>query len=344
MDKATIEATQNVKSADLKELAFVEGPCLTMFVPARNYALLKNATHAAQSLLKERGMSDREVREFLEPLAHIEGESYGSLVAFRSKDLFKYFQVREELQESAIVADQFQVLSFLKALQDEHKHFYLLALSQKHVRLLRCTNHSADEVPLGPNTPTNVEQWLETRTPTSSADGPTAGAFTSTTDRDKLDEHIANFFRQIDSAVFEILRGETAPLVVCAVEYEATMWREINRYPHLVEGHVQGSPESLKGGEMHKRALEIVQKAFEEPMHKALELYERMGGSERVTSSPKEVAKAAAGGRVAHLFLSGTDELVNAAALQTIAHGGDVWMTEPKFVPGGGPVAALLRY
>ena len=76
----------------------------------------------------------------------------------------------------------------------------------------------------------------------------------------------------------EVLRGETAPLVLAGVEYETAMYRELNSYPHLAEGNVHGSPESLKGGELHKRALEVAQRAFEEPMKKALQTYEKLGG------------------------------------------------------------------
>ena len=85
-------------------------------------------------------------------------------------------------------------------------------------------------------------------------------------------------------------------------------------------------------------------------MRKALDLYERLGGSERVSSKIKEITEAAASGRVAHLFISegiGTtsnNETLNSAALQTIAFGGEIWVTSPKNVPGGAPAVALFRY
>ena len=113
------------------------------------------------------------------------------------------------------------------------------------------------------------------------------------------------------------------------------------------------SPDSLKGGELHKRALEVVKEAFEAPLRKALAMYERLGGTERVSSKPVDVVKAAGESRVSHLFIAegashpggrSGEDLLNIAALQTIANGGEVWITPGPNVPGHGPVAALLRY
>jgi hypothetical protein len=374
MEKATIDATRSISLSDVKEIAMVEGPCLTIAVPIQpaentsrqDYMRFKSAAHSAEPALSARGLKAREIREFLDPIAHIDAESlgtdFGSLVVLRSPTYFRYFQVREQVKDTAIVADHFQILPYLRAIQDEQRHFYILALSQRHVRLLRCTNHSSEEIPFGPDTPTSVEQWLNTHMPTTapdhgavqpSATGSTAGSFTSELDRDTLGSHIANFYHKINTAVFEALRGEAAPLVLAGVEYEVSMYRNINTYPHLADQHVQGSPDSLKGGELHKRALEVVKEAFEAPLRKALAMYERLGGTERVSSKPVDVVKAAGESRVSHLFIAegashpggrSGEDLLNIAALQTIANGGEVWITPGPNVPGHGPVAALLRY
>jgi hypothetical protein len=38
------------------------------------------------------------------------------------------------------------------------------------------------------------------------------------------------------------------------------------------------------------------------------------------------------------------EDLLNIAALQTLSHGGEVWITGQDRIPGGGPAAALLRF
>jgi hypothetical protein len=384
MPKGTIEAGRGLQISDLKELASAKGPCLTIIVPMQHapntsrqdFLHLKSATQAAESQLASRQMESRQIRELIDPILGVDmemlPEGSRTLIICRSPQVFRYFSVRETLQEAVTVGDHFHALSFYRSLQNEDQRFFVLALTQKHVRLLRCTRHGSEEVSLGPDVPVSVEQWLNTRTPTTSPThgatqpaeaGSTAGNFTSTTDRDKLDQHIANFFHRIDEGVFEILRGETAPLVLAGVDYEVSMYRGLSRYPHMAEASVTGSPESLKGGELHRRALEVVQDSFDEPMRKALQQYERLGGSERVAQKPADIVKAAAEARVSHLFIAdganhpgswdaatmkakdgGKGDLLNIAALQTIANGGEVWVTDQANVPGAGKAAALLRF
>jgi len=115
---------------------------------------------------------------------------------------------------------------------------------------------------------------------------------------------------------------------------------------------------------MHARALEVVQEHFAGPARKALQLWERIGGSTRAATSFADVVKAAFEGRIAHLFAAEgaqtmgvfdratmqmkvqgrQEDLVNAAALQTLAFGGDVFIVKPEDVPGGGQLNAILRF
>ena len=84
-----------------------------------------------------------------------------------------------------------------------------------------------------------------------------------------------------------MLKDQTIPLVLCGVDFELSMYRTINSYATLVDDGVQGSPESLKGGEMHKRALEIAHEHAKEPMRKALAIYEKLGGTSAYPQRPR---------------------------------------------------------
>jgi hypothetical protein len=181
---------------------------------------------------------------------------------------------------------------------------------------------------------------------------------------DNMDQHIRNFYIRVNESVDHILRGETVPLVLAGVEHQASMYRDIIQYPHVAQGWVHGSPDSLRGVDLLSRALEIAKPAFEEPMMKALQTFERLGGSERVTHKPAEIVKVSHESRIAHLFLAegaqhpggwdratmqvtsegAGEDLLNIAALQTLSHGGEVWITSQDRIPGGGPAAALLRF
>lgn len=385
----TLEITRSLALPDLKELAAASGPCITFYLPLEpapntsrmDHMRLKTMIRQAAQRLQEEwpDLPKSTVHDMTQSLQQVGsdtdpwGGEGGSLVVLRSPEVFRAFEVKQKLDETVVVGEYFHLFPMIHTLQTAEQRFYVLALSQNHVRLIRCTPTKSQEVDLPGNTPTSLEEWLNTRLPNSAPDhgtvqvsetGSTAGSFTSTHDRDKKDEHIANFFRVINKAVYEVLRDESAPLILCGVEYERVMYKGINQYPHLMDEGVQGSAESLKGGEIHARALHVAQQFFAEPARKALEMWERIGGTQRVSNSFPDIVKAAFEARIAHLFCAEGahtvgvfdrstlemkvqgrhEDLVNAAALQTLAFGGDVFVLSPEHMPGGGQMNAIFRF
>ncbi len=163
-----------------------------------------------------------------------------------------------------------------------------------------------------------------------------------------------------------ILKNETAPLIPVGVEYELAIYKAANKYPHLIETGVHGAPDGLKGGEMHARAVEILEKHFAGAAEKALAQFERLANSHNASVNVKDIVKASYESRVAHLFLredaeyKGTfdeaghsvqrseeaesDDLLNATALQTLQFGGDVFVLPANKMPNGVSAAAVFRY
>jgi hypothetical protein len=382
-----LEVTRTLELDDLKSLADTPGPCLTLYLPIEKSPnttrlegmRLKSVAQSAEQALRERNIDKATIKELLGPISNIADmrEHWGAtlggtLVVLRSRDIFRGFEVGRRLDEAVHVGDHFQIRPVLKSLQEDKLEFYLLALSQKHVRLLRCTRYGSVEVPLPDNTPTDMETWLNTRPPhappgqeaTRPSDAGPIGSFTSTTDVDHKDQQIANFFHVINKAVCDMLKDQTVPMVLCGVEYELSMYQSINSYGNLLPDGVQGSPESLKGGELHKRALEIAHEWAKEPMLKALAIYEKLGGSERVSTNPEEIVKSAHQSRIAFLFADEAEsfngrydpdtmkirddgmieDLVNLAALRTLTYGGEVFIAPSARIPGQGAMAAIYRF
>ena len=255
------------------------------------------------------------------------------------------------------VANHFYVKPLIPALQAERR-FYVLALSLKHIRLLRCTEDSSEEVEL----PTSV--------PTNAGNGGVNGAVFSTTPDDENHlEHLAHFYKQVSEGVTAFLRerADDSPMVIAGVDYEIACFRRVNVYPKLVQEGVHGAPDSLKGGELHKRALEAVRAFFETPFRTALARYEAVG-EQRSSSTVKDIVKAAFDGRVLDLVLAagthymgvfddqtrnvkghkqpvqGDEDLLNVAALQTLLHAGQVFIVPASQIPHGAPAIAIYRY
>ena len=171
--------------------------------------------------------------------------------------------------------------------------------------------------------------------------------FGTGTDRERREQSLLHFFKEIDKGIHTMLKDQAAPLVLAGVEYEVALYRTVNTLRSLMEDAVHGSLDSLKG-KVHERALQIVQQHYPEALRNALSQLERHGGSARVSFDPEQILQAANDGRVAHLFLreDGTREegAINAAAIQSVLHDGQVFVLSPDQMPDHAAVAAVMRY
>ncbi len=171
------------------------------------------------------------------------------------------------MQSRAEVGPCFNVRPLLPELT-KASVFYVLALSQKNVRLLRCTLDSSEEVPIGANALKSYDEYMNTAKPdhvsikrgtAGMASGSSKGVIgTTTSEAERKDEYLRHFFKQIDAGVGETLRGKTDPLVPVGVDYELALYASVNTYPHIVDDGVHGAANGLKAGEMHARAIEAV--------------------------------------------------------------------------------------
>jgi hypothetical protein len=371
---------------ELKMICGAEGPCISILQPVSLIAAkplhLRKAIRSVEQFLKERNIDASRQRDLLEPLydfeeheAVVRPEGKG-FVVFRSPKVFRHFYISEPVQEFVTVADHFYILPLLPILLGE-KIFYILTLSQKHIRLLRCGDGAPVEISLPPSIPRSLEDSMQTSRPDHMLDnrswgGPSIGSmrgvmFGTGTDREAKDEYLLHFYKEVDRGIKDLLKTEEPLIVLAGVEYEMALYRRVSSYPRLALGGVFGALPSFKPGELYARASAVANQAFAAPLEDALQAYDKLG-PERRSADWREVVKAAFNGRIAHLFLiegekhMGTfnpsaqtvvehaqalpedEDLINAAAVETLLHGGLVDIVPPEKAPDGAPVSALLRY
>jgi hypothetical protein len=358
-----------VTFSDLKQLAAASGPCLTIVAPIPNPAeltiRLKNMVRSVQRKLADRGVDPDTSASLLEPVnkivAAIEAKRKwaNSLVLFRSPQMFTYYMFYEHWKESLTVADRFQIRPLLSALTRQQR-FHLLGLSQGRIRLFHCTQHSMEEASLEGAAPQNMRLWMNTRTPdhmldNRSAAGPSIGSmkgvmFGTSNDRDRQDEYLTHFFKEVDRGVNAILRNDQAPLVLIGVENEVAIYRHVNTYPRLLEKTIHGSPDGLTQQALHTRARDVMTQTFSEPLRKALAEFQKQRDKGRVSFDLAGVTKAAHEGRVSDLLMSdtanvdGDKDCLNAAALKTVLYGGRAFALSAQEMPENAEAVAVLRF
>jgi hypothetical protein len=157
---------------------------------------------------------------------------------------------------------------------------------------------------------------------------------------------------------------------LAGVGYVLPLYREANRYQHLLDQGITGNPEELSAEELHKRAWTIVEPHFQGERKEAEARYQQLAGaeSELASNDVQQVVPAAYHGRVEALFVAlgcqqwgsfdvdtnaaelhkeagpGDEDLLDFAALHTLLNGGTVYAVEAGKIPDGAGLAAVFRY
>ncbi len=338
---------------------------------------LKNLLKKAEDQLASQGLRQGEIKEMLEPVQNLCENSgfwqYQSdgLAVFRSADKFLYYRLPLHVDELLVITDRFHVKPLLRLFTEDGR-FYLLALSKKEVRFFQCTRFGAREIALPQGTPRSLSEVLALKGTEKQVQVHTAGAAAlfhghgSRTEEEKQD--LREFFRLVDRGVHEVLRDDHAPLVLAGVEYLRAIYRDVNTYPHLIENGVTGTPEGRRPEELQSKAWAVVEPHFRRAREEAARRFQDSVGAGKASTDIKTVVPAACQGRVDQLFVAvgkqiwGTwDEssqtvevheerrpsdrdLLNFAAIQTLLQGGAVYAVPEAEVPGGGLLAAVLRF
>ncbi len=369
-----------------------EGVCVSIYLPIyragadsqQNPIRFKNLLRRAEEHLLAGGLKTPELSELLEPAKKLitnrpfwQGQSRG-LAVFLRPGVFRCYTLLVDVEEMVDVGNRFHVKPMLRLLTLD-EHFYVLALSQREVRLVYCTPHTAGEVPLE-SVPGSLDEALgveeserriQFHTPNPSAGGQArAAVFHGHSPGDRFKSEIFRFFRQVDAGLQDILRyNEPAPLVIAAVDYLFPIYREANTYPYLMDTSVEGNPEGLRAGDLREKAWPIMEPYFRRAQEEAAARYSALLGTGLASSDLGEVVRAAYNGRVHTLFVPvgrerwgvfypasnevyvheerefGDHDLLDFAALHTFINRGTVYaVQQTDEVPGRALLAALFRY
>jgi hypothetical protein len=367
------------------------GPCISIYLPTfragvdtlQNPIRFKNQLREAERRLVELNLRSVSVREMLGPMRDLvdqyefwQHQSDG-LAMFRSGDFYCYFRVPVEFDELVVVADRFHLKPLLRLFAWDG-NFYVLALSRNSVRMLECTRYRVDELELPEAVPGSLaevagvnvgEDQLQVHSVGQGPGGGRTGVFHGHRGGGEMERvRLAQYFREIDRGLRDVLRDERAPLVLAGVDYLFPIYRSVNTYPGLVAAGVPGNVEGIGAEELHRKALEIVEPLFAENEKRAAAEYRRRSLEGRASTQIGETLRAAHHGRVELLFVAagserwgrfdpateelelhdepaaGDEDLLDLAAVQTVLGGGTVFPVEPGRVPDGKLLAAAFRY
>jgi hypothetical protein len=327
---------------------------------------LKNLAGEAVGQLESAGADRRvvlEIRESLDELGEDDDfwtEQARSLAVFASPRGMRTFRLPNRLATEAEVADRFYVKPLLRAITFPQAAF-VLALAAGSVRLVEVT-------PEGPPFTVDV--------PGLPADAATAAGKASIAERSPIGRlqgsegqkvRLRQYARKVDQALRGVLGGRELPLILAATDPLESIYRSLNSYPHLVDTGIGGSPEGATDEELAAAAREVIDGVYADELSALRDRFELRFSQDRASTDVATVARAATYGAVDTVLVDIDEKLpgyvdeetgavtfagddavsygvVDEIVRRVLLSGGRVLAVRSADVPGGGPVAAILRY
>jgi hypothetical protein len=365
------------------------GVCISIFMPTfrtgtesqQNQIRLRNLLRQAEEKLLARGLRTQEIKELLEPAQSLPGNILfwkrqgDGLALFLTRGLFRTFCLPAAFDERLTVADRFHIQPLLPLLSGDRR-FYILALSQKEVRLYEGTEQELRPIELE-SLPKGLAEALQVdvmekqvRFRAGAAGGGAGAAMISGHGAvaDDTKDNLLRYFRLIDRGLHDLLKDERTPLILTGVEYLFPIYREVNTYPHLIAEGIPGNPKGSSPDALHRTALQIVRPFFSRAETEAIAQYHQSSGTGLASADLREIVPAASHGRVGLLLIAsgrqewgsfdrssgsvepsrdkeaGNEDLLEIAALDTYLNGGAVFLLPPERMPAAGSLVAVFRY
>lgn len=379
----TVSVASKILDGDeLRILAGHNGPCVTILLPAFHPGAqsvaaavrLKHLLRDAGERLEGKGLG-RIAEELFPPLAKLAAEpdmSAGGEAAaiFRSTDFLARYRVPEIESESLVIASHFHLLPLVApafAPQDIH----VLAINKKHLRLFRYFQGECRELPLPRSVPASLEEAggfdqpdhdLENRSVAGSSSGSMGAVhFGTLSDREARAEYLLHFFQLVDKGLHGTLHD--APLLLLGVTEEVAAYRRAAKHMNFLASGSPGNADLWPLEQIAEYVRQAALRHYQDQGEQALREFRELPARERTSVIFRGILRAAVQGRVHQLLvadgaqftapmepyldtahLSEGEDLINAAVVETIRRGGQVFALPKHLMAETGPAAAIFRY
>lgn len=378
--EANLMAEAKPEAGVLRDLAQLEGTCVSVYLGPHRAGSgsrpmsvrLRGMMSEAEQLLNKRGVLPTDRDALLEPLRaraaspELEGGHGEGLALFRTSRRLEQMRLPWEVDDLLVVEGRPFLMPLAHAL-DKRPNFFILALSKQNTRLFECQPGSHRELELPGGVERGLHQFEGFDKQEANLGQTGAGVkFGFDTFSDKEPLYLHDFFRALERAMQPLLEERNLPLVLAGAASEVAVYRNLCKYPLLAPQAVEGSPDGgWTEAQLAEKAREVMKGWCPPRERQASDMYLRAGPGKRADNL-KAILRAAAEGRVMHLLLTqsdgekgdvnrilghipmsgeptgGEDHLVNAAAVETWRHGGEVWSVDEPLE--GAATAAVLRW
>lgn len=284
-----------------------------------------------------------------------------SLAVFVTPGSLATYQLPNRLTNMVEVSDRLHLKPLLRSLTFPQAA-YIVAISQNAVRIL-------EVLPEGDPVSVEVPDL-----PASAVDAVGVPSISGRKPHGRVQGgegqkmRLGQYCRAVDQALRPVLVGRNIPLILAANQPLESIYRQWNTYPNLVDITMAGNPDNASDGDLAASAREVLDRVYADELAALNESFEQRASEGRTATDVADVAGAATYGMVDTVFVdidavvpgfldedSGavtfTDVndavaygVVDEIARRTWLTGGRVLAVRRQDIPGGGDVAAILRW
>ena len=295
------------------------------------------------------------------------------LAIFHSPAWSETFELPLPVQPLVVVEDRFHLKPLL-ALLAQPSRFYVLALSQKAVRLLEGDPWEVRRVDTNGQLPTSIAAYtatdgVEKALQVHSGKGGTALHHGQGLGEYRHHEDTKRYLTAIDAGMRTLLTPNDAPLVLAGVGELTSAFRASSKHANICEGEISGNVDAQSDNELHQRALPLAEASLLAEQESVRRRARELAHTQHATTNLNEAALAARDGRIDTLFVENgvclwgrvddrtrsisrqkrqtrdNEDLLDMIAVQTFDKGGDVFVVDAEQMPTEGcELFAVLRY
>jgi hypothetical protein len=358
--------------AEIEAIAAHRGaPAVTIYRPTTpltqdaqaDRIALRNQLREAVAAMEEAGTPKRSIWPIEEAIAaiadddHFWAEQAHSLAIFATPEGTRAYRLANRLQPRVEVGERFLIKPLLRAVTFGQQA-WILAMGMGAVRLLEIAADLPVRQVRVPDMPRGLADAAGRGSHLERDRGMASGEATSES------ALLRRYARTVDRALRPFLAGHVQPLILAAPEPVAAAFRASTHHASLAPEIIAGSPDHTPDDVLAEEARRVLDAIHAREIAALAALYARRFGEGRATADLAQAARAATFGAIETLIVdmdaelpgelaeedgalslggshtSVTDEITRRA----LRSGARVVAARAADVPGGGALAALLRY
>ncbi|WP_299818303.1 hypothetical protein [uncultured Pontibacter sp.] len=348
--------------------------------------LFKNKIKEARALLERHDVPEAEIDEYLKPADALLSDTNfwrhqaEGLAVFITKGFSQHYTLPIAMPDVVYVLDHFYFTPVLPILS-QNGRFFILSLYREKVAFYEATIEKIRPIDISSFVPESMNKALkfdikgndqDFTHSTTTVNGTNIVHGPGSTKGDEEHERVREFVIEIDNSMQKILHDAHEPLVLAGVDHYCSLYKAHSKYKNIVPDNININEGVDNGNALHEKALKLIKPIMQQSHTDSLNRYQNVAGTGSTSEDLATVAAEAVHGRVDTLFISpsqpvwgsydpasataivhqeyqrGDHDLINLAAIKTIAQGGKVYVNSynglSEISDNQGNVKALFRY